>query len=153
MSRGRPRKRVPLKYKHMRSRFEQHVAARLDELGIPWEYEKYAFEYLKPIRSAVCEDCDSRKVAAKRQYTPDFYLPEYKVFLEVKGRFGQQDRMKMRQVVEQVEGERFIMVFSRDNLIGRKATTRTRYTEYARNYGMGAMMFDELSDESIRRES
>jgi hypothetical protein len=136
----------------MRSRLEQRVAKRLDELNIEWEYEEYTLPYLKPIRQAVCGDCHSKAVYAKRSYTPDFYLPEFDVFLEVKGKFGQTDRMKMRLVTDQHKDRRFIMVFDRDNLIGRKAVTRTRYTEYARKYGMGAIMASEINRRSIKRE-
>lgn len=154
MSRGRPRKRgQPARYKQMRSRLEQRVAAILDDHKIKWEYEKYEFEYLKPIRMAVCGDCNSTVVYARRKYTPDFYLPQFKVFLEVKGKFGQADRMKMRLVASQITDEKFIMVFDRDNLIGRKAVTRTRYSEYARKYGMGAIMADSICPEEIDEQA
>lgn len=36
-----------------------------------------------------------------RTYTPDFYLPEFDLYLEVKGYFSQADKEKLRCVVEQ----------------------------------------------------
>lgn len=146
--RGRPRKRSP--YKDMRSRLEQETAAKLDELGVEWEYEKYVLEYRKPIRMSVCGDCGSKAVLAIRNYTPDFWLPKYNCFLEVKGKFGQVDRMKMRQVVQQYPEEDIRMVFSRNNLIGRKAKTNTRYIDYAEQYGMKAVVLGNMSKEWLQ---
>ena len=147
MSRGRPRKRVPEAYKTMRSSLEQHVAYRLDELGVTWEYEKYILEYRKPIRKAVCGECESTDVYAIRQYTPDFWLPDYRCYLEVKGKFGQVDRMKMRYVVDQHPDEDIRMIFSRNNLIGRKAQTDTRYIDYCNQYGMSACVLENMTKE------
>jgi hypothetical protein len=129
----------------MRSQLEQDVALRLDELGVIWEYETWELAYLKPIRNAVCLECEASDVYSIRNYTPDFYLPEYGCLLEVKGKFGQVDRMKMRLVKQQHEDEDIRMVFSRNNLIGRKAQTSTRYIDYAQQYGMPACVLENLT--------
>lgn len=142
---GRPRKRVPARYKTMRSQLEQDVAAKLDEMGVAWDYEKYVLTYLKPVRQAVCKDCEGDNVHSVRSYTPDFWLPEYKCYLEVKGKFGQTDRMKMRLVVAQHPAEDIRMVFSRNNLIGRQSRTNTRYIDYAEQYGMPAVVLENLT--------
>lgn len=63
-----------------RSNLESKVAEALDELGIKWEYEK------KAIR-------DRR--FPKRKYTPDFYLPETGVFIEVTGDWDEAHRSKV----------------------------------------------------------
>lgn len=52
-----------------RSNWEIEVAEMLTDLGIKWEYEPRRF-YFKRERES---------------YLPDFYLPEYEVYLEVKG--------------------------------------------------------------------
>lgn len=50
----------------MRSSWETEFASILDELGLKWEYEAYKFRL------------------SSKTYMPDFYLPQYKQFIEVK---------------------------------------------------------------------
>lgn len=50
----------------MRSSWERRLASDLDKLGIPWEYEAHTFQ----VRG--------------RRYTPDFFLPNQKLYLEVR---------------------------------------------------------------------
>jgi hypothetical protein len=128
----------------MRSNFETQVSAKLDELGVKYEYEAYKLEYFKPLRDAVCFECENAKVYQRRTYLPDFWLPDHGFFIEAKGKFGQVDRMKMRLVKEAHPDEDIRMLFMRDNLIGRKAQTTTRYTEYAERYGMPALVIENL---------
>lgn len=52
------------------SRYEESVAKFFIKEGIEYEYENYMF----PINGTV--------------YIPDFYLPKYKCFIEVKGFYG-----------------------------------------------------------------
>lgn len=54
-----------------KSSLEARVAEALDELGVAWEYESRGFR-------------GSRYRGG--QYTPDFYLPELSVYIEVVGR-------------------------------------------------------------------
>ena len=61
-----------------RSSYEVEVAKFLDESDIEYEYEQYLF----PIKNTV--------------YIPDFFLPEYGCFLEVKGRFGIGSKEKLK---------------------------------------------------------
>jgi hypothetical protein len=51
-----------------RSRLEARWAVFFDALGIPWEYEKEGFDLGNGVR-----------------YLPDFWLPEARFFVEVKG--------------------------------------------------------------------
>jgi hypoxanthine phosphoribosyltransferase len=51
---------------------ERELAAIFDELGIPWEYEPHTF---------VLERDTDGKVA--EAFTPDFYLPEQDMYVEV----------------------------------------------------------------------
>jgi len=130
----------------LRSRFEGKVADELDRLGIKWEDEVYALEYFKPIRNGVCHECKGATVYARRWYYPDFWLPDHGCFLEAKGKFGQVDRMKMRLVKESHPDEDIRMVFMRNNLIGRKSQTTTRYVDYAEKYGLPSVVLENLED-------
>ena len=62
-----------------RSNFELGVARSLANKKVPYEYESVKLTY----------------VPKPRTYTPDFYLPEQKMFIEVKGYFDKGDRVKM----------------------------------------------------------
>lgn len=59
------------------SRYEEKVAMFLINNEIAYNYEKYWFPVLKSI------------------YIPDFYLPEYGCFLEVKGAYGVGSKNKL----------------------------------------------------------
>lgn len=59
----------------MRSTYEARVAAALDALGIPWQYEPFRFD-----------------IGVSRTYLPDFYLPDDDAYWEVKGWFGPKSR-------------------------------------------------------------
>jgi hypothetical protein len=62
-----------------RSNFEMHVADWFYDSDIPFEYEPVYFQF------------------AKTMYTPDFWLPEQGVFIEVKGRWGDSKKGKLSQ--------------------------------------------------------
>ena len=95
---GRKRKKKKLwskqsKYKRkdgsvviMDSTWETVMAMRLDELNVKWERdENMKLEY----RS---------KTGRKRNYIPDFYLPDYDVYIEVKGYWTDAAKYKMKDV-------------------------------------------------------
>lgn len=70
--------------------WERDLAEKMEELGVAWEKIKtnsYTFEYH-------LED-------KKRHYTPDFYLQEWDLFLEVKGYWHGSDKRKMKKVIEE----------------------------------------------------
>jgi len=69
----------------VRGSWEVNVAKRLNDLGIYW-IKASPIKYESDI---------------VRHYTPDFYLPKENVFIEVKGRYTDEDRLKMRLVKEQ----------------------------------------------------
>lgn len=60
---------IATRYKgcHFRSRLEARWAVFLDHLGVPWQFETEGYEFPDGTR-----------------YLPDFWLPESKVFLEIK---------------------------------------------------------------------
>ena len=70
----------------MDSTWEVAMAERLDELGIKWiRNPSIKLKYLTR----------SRRI---RNYIPDFYLPDYKLYIEVKGYWTDAARHKMKSV-------------------------------------------------------
>lgn len=70
--------------------WERDFAMKLTELGIKWVKIKTNSYTLKYIMDGVV-----------RNYTPDFYLPDNDLFIEVKGFWWGRDKEKMRLVQEQ----------------------------------------------------
>ena len=69
--------------------WERNVALKFEELGIEWNKLKTNKDILK-------YEMDDKV----RCYTPDFFLPAYNVFLEVKGHWWGRDREKMDIVLK-----------------------------------------------------
>jgi len=46
-----------------------------------------------------------------RHYTPDFYLPEFDLFIEVKGWLSDNNKRKYGQVIKEYDGSKFRMMF------------------------------------------
>jgi hypothetical protein len=61
-----------------RSDYERHVAEAFSDSGIAFEYEKWMF----PVKEGAF-------------WTPDFHLPQYKKFVEVKGQWGTSAKSKV----------------------------------------------------------
>lgn len=82
-----------------RSKIEAAYAKYMDEHNIKYEYEKHLFEY--------------ELNGVLHNYRPDFYLPEYKTFLEVKYRINDNDELvftKLKALNQQ--GKRILLVDS-----------------------------------------
>ena len=96
-----------------RSKFEVRVAADLGKRKIDFQYEKVSFDYVPKIRN----------------YTPDFYLPESKIYIETKGRLTTNDRVKHLLIKDQwVDLDiRFVFV-NAGNKISR--TSKTTYADW-----------------------
>ncbi len=96
-----------------RSKFEVKVAADLGKRKIDFQYEKVSFDYVPKIRN----------------YTPDFYLPESKIYIETKGRLTTNDRVKHLLIKEQYPDLdiRFVFV-NANNKISR--TSKTTYANW-----------------------
>jgi hypothetical protein len=79
-----PKGILNIQYKNinMRSSWEIQFAYFLDCSNIKWKYEPKAFELT----------IDSKK----RFYIPDFYLPEFDCWIEIKGWFKPQAKKKMK---------------------------------------------------------
>jgi len=72
----------------MDSTWEVVMAQRLDELGVRWERNNtLKLEYVT-------------RGKRKRKYIPDFYLPDYDLYIEVKGYWTDAARHKMKDVQE-----------------------------------------------------
>ena len=74
-------KRRRLKF---RSGSERTCSDLLNERRVAYDYEPTKFSYV-----------------IMKTYLPDFYLPEYDFYIEVKGRFTSQDRAKHLHIKEQ----------------------------------------------------
>ena len=98
-------KTVDGKLVSMDSTWEVIMAMRLDELNIKWERdENMKLPYL--MRSG-----------RKRNYIPDFYLPEHDVYIEVKGYLTESAKHKMKSVLE-VNDVKIIMLKSLVEIAG-----------------------------------
>lgn len=83
--------------------WERNVAIKLNELGIKWEKLKtnrHTFDYLMDDKI--------------RSYTPDFYLPDSNVYLEIKGRWWARDKEKMDIVMKTYPDKNIIIVEKHD---------------------------------------
>lgn len=77
----------------MDSTWEVAMAERLDANGIKWIRDKsIRLQYLT-------------KGGRKRNYEPDFYLPELDLYIEVKGYWTDRARHKMKDICEKNPGK------------------------------------------------
>jgi len=100
-----------------RSAFEINIAKSLANRDVPFEYEKHKFEYIPKVRT----------------YTPDFYLPQTDIYVEVKGHLDKGDRVKMQLIKQQHPNLDIRFVFLRaSNKIYRGS--KTTYADWANRY-------------------
>ena len=77
----------------MDSTWEVMMATRLDELEIIWERDpNIKLEY-------------RTRGGRKRNYIPDFYLPEFDLYIEVKGYWTDAARHKMKDIIKRNPGK------------------------------------------------
>ena len=89
-SKGKINSNYKGKIKKFRSTWEANFAKWCDLYGIKWEYEPKIFDL------------------GYTSYTPDFYLPEFDKFVEIKGRWYEKSKQKMKK---------FFKIYSNINLI------------------------------------
>jgi hypothetical protein len=77
----------------MDSSWEVACATRLDELGINWERDP----------SMKLPYIDKKK--RKRNYIPDFYLPDIDLYIEVKGYWTAAAKYKMKDIMVRNPGK------------------------------------------------
>lgn len=78
-----------------RSTWERNTAQYLDQLNIKWEYESKCLEVVYVVDT-------EKKVGT---YTTDFYLPEFGIYLEVKGRWHSGYKEKFEAASKLIEIE------------------------------------------------
>ena len=95
-------------YKY-KSRFEKRFASDLEQRRIVFDYEKHKFSYQPKIKN----------------YTPDFYMPEFDLFVETKGFFNVADRVKHLLIKEQHPDVdiRFVFMNARNKIYKGSKTT------------------------------
>lgn len=76
----------------MRSSYELRTAAAFDAIGIQWVYEPKRFWFVKST------------------YTPDFYLPDEDIYVEVKGWYGPDSATKCRLFLEHYPNETLAII-------------------------------------------
>ena len=108
-SRSKSGKRPDLNNQFFRSTWEANVARYFNFLGIKWEYEPKVFVFNEIKRGTL-------------SYTPDFYLPDKNLWVEVKGWMDDKSKVKLK---------RFAKYYPEENLelIGAK-----EYKEIKENY-------------------
>ena len=110
---------VGLRY-GFRSGLEERIANELKTESVEFEFEETKLKYTKPLKI--------------HTYTPDFYLPKQKLFIETKGLFTSADRQKMRLVKEQHPKVDIRFVFSNSrNRISK--ISKTTYAMWCEKYG------------------
>lgn len=131
----------------MRSNFERRIAQQLDELGVPYEYEAHTFDYYLKVYQATCDECGSKEVFKRHWYTPDFYLPDQNITLEVKGRMQSKDRKIALAMKEYHPLVDLRFIFGANNKLSKKS--QTRYTDWCEEHGLLYAM-KEVPEEWIR---
>lgn len=110
----------------VQGKWELYVALKLNENNILWtkNYKEHSFNYIRPNETNI------------RKYYPDFYLPEFDLYLEVKGGFNNWSDIspieKMNNIRECNPGIKFLMIMEDDiNEIGFKQNKN--YDDYLNN--------------------
>ena len=124
------------------------VAASLERLKIPYEYELHAFKWHETIPNAYCGDCGHTTCLADRTYTPDFFLLEHDIIIEVKGIFTVKDRKIAEAMRDQHPDTTMKYLFYYDNKLSR--TSKTRYTDWCQKRGLDCGVRNSM-DASILR--
>ena len=115
-------------YKY-KSRFERRFASDLKQRRIVFDYEKHKFSYQPKIKT----------------YTPDFYMPEFDLFVETKGFFNVADRVKHLLIKEQHPDADIRFVFMNPfTKINRKSSTT--YPSWCEEHGF------QFAEERIPKE-
>lgn len=79
--------------------WERNVATKLCEMNIKWSKPSTNTDIFSYVKNG--------KV---KSYAPDFYLPEYDIYLEIKGYWWGDDREKMKLVIEQHPDKKIVIV-------------------------------------------
>ena len=117
------------------SEFEVLIVNYLIEHEVPYETHPQALQYSRPVRAGYCIDCDSDNVRKGALYTPDVYLPETQVFLELKGgSFTQASRGRLADFIRTKEEGVDLRFIFRDN--AKIRGTKKRKAEWCEAHGV-----------------
>jgi hypothetical protein len=83
----------------LQGRWELAVAKKLDELNIKWHKPRINSEVWSYILDG-----------ESKSYTPDLFLEEFNLFLEIKGYWWGNDKEKMKAVIEQHPDKKIIII-------------------------------------------
>ena len=103
-----------------RSGLENKIQTQVEEKGFEPNYEMTRLEYTIP--------------ETKHTYTPDFHLSPH-IFIETKGRWTVDDRLKMLYLKEQFPDCEFRMVFQNANQKIKKGS-KTSYADWCDKHGL-----------------
>jgi hypothetical protein len=113
-----------------RSRYEESLGTYLAGHGIPFYYEKEKFSILVPGTTGhACGKCGAKTILRTTSYTPDFFLPVPRVYVETKGKLDARGRKALLAFKAQYPHARLIVLFQKDNWVTK--SHKHRYSEWA----------------------
>jgi hypothetical protein len=125
----------------MRSKFEEDVARGLERVGYEYEGREFKLELRGKQPGRKCATCGGAEIAQTIRYLPDFYIPDYALYIEAKGRFTAKDRKKALAFVAQYPEYKYALLFMRDNALSK--ASKTRYSDWCEanniTYSIGAV--------------
>jgi hypothetical protein len=128
----RPGKKLAQEYAKMagmRSIGEVRCAADLDDRKIKYIYEPFKIEY--HLCEGWCKDCNVKT----QKYTPDFYLPDYELLIEYKGKLTNVIRKQLVAIKRNLDGRQLCIVFERSiNKLSSRPNS-SRYWQWAEKSG------------------
>lgn len=117
-----------------RSGLEQKVDKILVQNDMGFVYEPYKIPFIQP--------------ELKRNYLPDFYIPEYDIYIEAKGRLTSDDRKKHILLKDQHPDKVILMVFGQaDNKIDKRSSTT--YAQWCKKNNIPYTSIQELEEKSF----
>lgn len=129
-----------------RSGYEAAIRKDLDARGVEYLYEPTTYALTLDVPNAHCALCGHRRVVKRIKYTPDFLFPNGLV-VEAKGKFTARDRKIALAFVIQ-PGQRYAMLFQRDNKLSPKSGTR--YSEWCADVGIRYAVGTEIPKEWLK---
>ena len=121
------------------------MGRHLEDEGINFLYEPEKIPYIYPIQNSICRDCGGRNAGRKATYTPDFYLVDFDLWIETKGKWDSSGRTKILSVLaseNKLNRENFRMLFMYDNWLTSKK--KQRYIDWCVTQDIVAAAGDTL---------
>jgi len=150
-SRTRARSKRRIDIAPYKSQYEYKVSRHLEEEGINFLYEPEKIPYVYPIKNSICIDCGGRNAGRRATYTPDFYLTDYDLWIETKGKWDSAGRTKILSVLEsdnKLTKDNFRMLFMYDNWL--TSNKKQRYVAWCVSQEIVAAAGDVLPLEWLK---